>query len=40
MAIYLEDIAVDKKERDRLMLKYTRQITEADGIWATARVRY
>lgn len=37
---YLEDIAVDKKERDRLMLKYTRQITEADGIWATARLRY
>ncbi|KAG8705774.1 hypothetical protein FRC09_002767 [Ceratobasidium sp. 395] len=37
---YLEDIAVDKKERDRLMLKYTRQITEPDGVWATARVRY
>ncbi|QRV93859.1 sister chromatid cohesion protein [Ceratobasidium sp. AG-Ba] len=37
---YLEDIAVDKKERERLMLKYTRQITEPDGIWATARLRY
>ncbi|KAF8756959.1 Sister chromatid cohesion protein Dcc1 [Rhizoctonia solani] len=40
IAIYLEDIAVDKKERDRLMLKYTRQITEPDGVWVTARVRY
>ncbi|KAJ1304701.1 hypothetical protein OPQ81_005840 [Rhizoctonia solani] len=40
IAIYLEDIAVDKKERDRLMLKYTRQVTEPDGLWATARVRY
>ncbi|CAE7206119.1 unnamed protein product [Rhizoctonia solani] len=40
IGIYLEDIAVDKKERDRLMLKYTRQITEPDGVWATARVRY
>ncbi|QRV79191.1 sister chromatid cohesion protein [Ceratobasidium sp. AG-Ba] len=37
---YLEDIAVDKKERERLMLKYTRQITEPDGMWATARLRY
>ncbi|KAG8746962.1 hypothetical protein FRC10_002761 [Ceratobasidium sp. 414] len=37
---YLEDIAVDKKERERLMLKYTRQITEPDGVWATARLRY
>ncbi|CAE6401006.1 unnamed protein product [Rhizoctonia solani] len=40
IGVYLEDIAVDKKERDRLMLKYTRQITEPDGVWATARVRY
>ncbi|KEP54434.1 sister chromatid cohesion protein DCC1 [Rhizoctonia solani 123E] len=40
IGVYLEDIAVDKKERDRLMLKYTRQLTEPDGVWATARVRY
>ncbi|KAG8720777.1 hypothetical protein FRC08_018236 [Ceratobasidium sp. 394] len=40
MHTYLEDIAVDKKERERLLLKYTRQITEPDGVWATARLRY
>ncbi|KAJ8519374.1 hypothetical protein ONZ45_g3675 [Pleurotus djamor] len=40
IAPFLSDIAVDAKDRDRLVLKYARAITESDGIWYTARVQY
>ncbi|KAI0081308.1 hypothetical protein K474DRAFT_1768752 [Panus rudis PR-1116 ss-1] len=34
---FLEDIVVDKKERDKYLLKYARAITDSEGIWYTAR---
>lgn len=36
---FLHDVAVDGKERDRLLLKYARGISEKDGMWYTARAR-
>ncbi|KAI0028385.1 sister chromatid cohesion protein Dcc1 [Vararia minispora EC-137] len=36
---FLEDIAVDAKDRDRLLLKYARAVTDVDGPWYTARAR-
>ena len=39
IAPFLEDIAVDAKDRDKLLLKYARAVTETDGIWYTARSR-
>ncbi|KAF8263504.1 hypothetical protein EI94DRAFT_1832278 [Lactarius quietus] len=36
---YLSDIAVDKKELDKLLLRYGRAMTDKDGLWYTARVR-
>lgn len=37
---FLADIVVDSKERDKLLLKYTRTITNTEGIWYTARAKY
>ncbi|KAI0829916.1 sister chromatid cohesion protein Dcc1 [Trametes gibbosa] len=37
---FLTDIAVDSKERDKLLLKHARAITDPGGIWYTARARY
>ncbi|KAH9910634.1 sister chromatid cohesion protein Dcc1 [Fomitopsis serialis] len=37
---FLADIVVDAKERDKFLLKYTRAITDAEGIWYTARAKY
>ncbi|KAF5390682.1 hypothetical protein D9757_002722 [Collybiopsis confluens] len=37
---FISDIAVDWKERDKLLLKYARATTDAQGIWYTARVQY
>jgi sister chromatid cohesion protein DCC1 len=36
---YLSDIAVDKKDLDKLILKYARALTDKDGLWYTARAR-
>jgi sister chromatid cohesion protein DCC1 len=36
---FLTDIAIDSKERDRLLLKYARAITD-NGVWFTARAKY
>ncbi|KAH9944705.1 sister chromatid cohesion protein Dcc1 [Amylocystis lapponica] len=37
---YLTDIAVDRKERDKLLLKFARAVTNAEGVWYTARAKY
>ena len=37
IAPFLADIAIDSKERDKLLLKFTRSITDAQGVWYTAR---
>ncbi|KAG8864458.1 hypothetical protein FRB96_004961 [Tulasnella sp. 330] len=38
---FLHDIAVDKKERDKLLMKFTRTSTDSDGVvWYSARVKY
>ena len=37
---FLTDIAIDSKERDKLLLKYARATTTPDGIWYTARAQY
>lgn len=34
---FLNDIAIDRKERDKLLLKYARAVTTPDGIYYTAR---
>ena len=36
---YLSDIAVDRKDLDKLLLRYARALTDNDGLWYTARVR-
>ena len=40
VAPFLADISVDAKERDKLLLKHARAVTDADGIWYTARAKY
>ena len=40
LAPFLADVAVDAKERDRLLLKHARALTDADGIWYTARAKF
>ena len=40
IAPFLADVAVDTKERDKLLLKHARAVTDADGIWYTARAKY
>ncbi|KAG8990356.1 hypothetical protein FRB90_001799 [Tulasnella sp. 427] len=38
---FLEDIAVEKKERDRLLMKFTRTTTDASGtVWYSSRAKY
>ncbi|KIO30690.1 hypothetical protein M407DRAFT_68864 [Tulasnella calospora MUT 4182] len=38
---FLQDIAVEKKERDRLLMKFTRTSTDASGIvWYSSRAKY
>ncbi|KIK68058.1 hypothetical protein GYMLUDRAFT_36879 [Collybiopsis luxurians FD-317 M1] len=37
---FLSDIAVDSKERDKMLLKYARATTDAQGVWYTARAQY
>jgi len=37
---FLADIVIDSKERDKLLLKFTRTVTDAGGIWYTARAKY
>ncbi|KAG6866448.1 hypothetical protein C0991_003966 [Blastosporella zonata] len=37
---FLSDIAVDSKERDKLLLKFARATTDADGVWYTTRTQY
>ena len=39
IAPYLADIAVDAKERDKLLLKFARVTTDPEGVWYTARTR-
>lgn len=34
---FLDGIAIDRKERDRLLLKYARTVTTPDGAYYTAR---
>lgn len=34
---FLDDISIDRKERDRLLLKYARAVTAPDGTYYTAR---
>ncbi|KAG0706126.1 sister chromatid cohesion protein Dcc1 [Suillus ampliporus] len=37
---FLLDIAVNSKERDKLLLKHARALTNTEGVWYTARVSY
>lgn len=37
---FLLDIAVNSKERDKLLLKHARALTDTEGVWYTARVSY
>lgn len=36
---FLSDIVIDSKERDKLLLKFARVATDADGVWYTTRVQ-
>lgn len=40
IAPFLVDIALNSKERDKLLLKYARAITDSTGIWYTAIAQY
>lgn len=37
---FLKSIAVDTKERDKLLLKYGRPVTENGTVWYTARTTH
>ncbi|KAH7920068.1 hypothetical protein BV22DRAFT_1040301 [Leucogyrophana mollusca] len=37
---FLSDIAINSKERDKLLLKYARALTGPEGVWYTARVSF
>jgi sister chromatid cohesion protein DCC1 len=37
IAPFLSDIAVNTKDRDKLLLKYTRATTDSDGLWYTKK---
>ena len=37
IAPFLNDIAIDRKERDKLLLKYARALTTPDGAYYTSR---
>jgi sister chromatid cohesion protein DCC1 len=34
---FLSDIAINTKDRDKLLLKYTRATTDSQGIWYTKK---
>lgn len=36
---FLADIVVDNKERDKLLLKYARAVTDSEGVWYTSRAK-
>jgi sister chromatid cohesion protein DCC1 len=36
---YLSDIAVDRKDLDKLLLRYARALTDKDGLWYMPRAR-
>lgn len=36
---FLADVVVDNKERDKLLLKYARAVTDKEGVWYTARAK-
>ena len=40
LAPFLTDIAVNSKERDKLLLKYCRAVNDGQGIRYTARAQY
>ena len=40
IAPFLSDIVLDHKERDKLLLKYARAVTDSEGVWYTARAKY
>jgi len=40
IAPFLSDIAVNSKERDKLLLKYCRAISNTEGVMYTARAQY
>lgn len=40
IAAFLDEIAVNSKERDKLLLKYCRANTGASGVWYTSRTQY
>lgn len=37
---FLADIAINSKERDKLLLKFARGTTDAQGVWYTARAQH
>jgi sister chromatid cohesion protein DCC1 len=37
---FLTDIAIDSKERDKLLLKFARTTTDAQGVWYTTRAQF
>lgn len=40
ISAFLADIAIDSKERDKLLLKFARATKDIDGVWYTARAQY
>ncbi|KAJ3570205.1 hypothetical protein NP233_g4564 [Leucocoprinus birnbaumii] len=40
IAPFLGEIAVNSKERDKLLLKYCRATTDSQGVWYTSRTQY
>jgi sister chromatid cohesion protein DCC1 len=37
---FLSDIAMDSKERDKLLLKYGRALADSGTVWYTAKAKY
>lgn len=40
IAPFLADIVMDHKERDKMLMKYARAMTDDGGVWYTARAKY
>lgn len=40
IAPFLSDVTVNAKERDKLLLKFARASTDAEGVFYTARAKY
>jgi len=40
IAPFLQEIAMNSKERDKLLLKYCRTIPDTQGAWYTSRTQY